>query len=376
MGLGNCPLEGLVGLSSPLFSRSFYDGRRVLLTGHTGFKGGWLALWLHNLGAKVYGYSLSPPTQPSFFEAANIGQVLASDNRADLSDLAGLQSAIGTADPEIIFHLAAQPLVRASYLDPIGTFNTNVIGTANLLESARASDAVQAIVVITTDKVYDGRISTYPYRETDPLGGHDPYSASKAAAEIVAASYRASFFGREGHPARIATARAGNVLGGGDWAAERLTPDCLRAFSNRDVVRLRFPHAVRPWQHVLEPLAGYLGLAERLCGSEGAKFAKAWNFGPDMTGEATVGDVAGIAARHWGDGARVDGEVLGENPHEAGLLRLDSTLSRTELSWKPRWSLEKAVAETIAWHRAWMEHQDMLNFSIGQIRAYESAGSV
>jgi CDP-glucose 4,6-dehydratase len=350
----------------------FYKGKRVLLTGHTGFKGGWLTLWLSHLGAAVHGYSLNPPTEPSFFEEAGVSGVLASDTRADLSDSAQLRSSVSKTQPEVIFHLAAQPLVRASYLDPLVTFATNVMGTANLLDAARASDAVKAVVVITTDKVYQSRNSIYPFREIDPLGGHDPYSASKAAAEILTESYRSSFFtGPTGHRARVATARAGNVIGGGDWAAERLTPDCLKAFAESEPVRLRFPQSVRPWQHVLEPLAGYLQLAERLCCNDGTRFAKAWNFGPDASGDATVGEVAAIAARHWGHNARIENALSDGNPHETGFLRLDSTLARTELDWKPRWSLDRALSETIAWHRAWTGGADMAAFSIRQIRAYE-----
>lgn len=235
----------------------FWRGRSVLVTGHTGFKGGWLTLWLHGLGARVHGYALDPPTEPSLFETAYIRKLLASDTRADLANLTTLKSTFDEAQPEAIFHLAAQSLVREGYRDPLATLASNVMGTAQVLEAARASDTVRAIVLITTDKVYENREWAYPYREIDPLGGHDPYSASKAAAEIIAASYRASFFnGEHGHPAHVATARAGNVIGGGDWARDRLVPDCLRAFGEGKPVRLRFPNAVRPWQHVLEPLAG------------------------------------------------------------------------------------------------------------------------
>jgi len=353
----------------------FYAGKRVLVTGHTGFKGGWLTLWLHELGAIVHGYALNPPTEPNLFDVAGIGAVLASDTRADLADFARLKSALNEVQPEVVFHLAAQPLVRVSYRDPLGTLVSNVMGTAHLLEAARAIDAVRALVLITTDKVYENREWAYPYREVDPLGGHDPYSASKAAAEIVAASYRASFFtGETGHPARVATVRAGNVIGGGDWASDRLIPDCVRAFAKNESVRLRFPQAVRPWQHVLEPLAGYLQLAEQLSAPHGAKFAKAWNFGPDASGDATVGEIAKTIARLWGEGARVECAPSTENSHEAGLLRLDSTLARTELGWKPRWSLEQALAQTVAWYQAWTRGADMAAISLDQIRAYEKVG--
>lgn len=361
-------LEGLVSIHS-----SKWEGRPVLVTGHTGFKGGWLALWLHQLGAKVHGYALDPPTKPSLFESADIGSILASDTRSDLADLAALKSVLGRVSPEVIFHLAAQPLVREGYRDPLGTLTSNIMGTAHVLEAARASDSVRAIVLITTDKVYENREWVYPYREADALGGHDPYSASKAAAEIVAATYRASFFGStKRHPARVATTRAGNVLGGGDWANERLVPDCLRAFEAGTCVRLRFPDAVRPWQHVLEPLAGYLQLAEKLMRPEAESYATAWNFGPDVTGDASVHEVAEIMAKLWGNGARVECEPSDENPREAGLLRLDSTLARVRLGWRPRWSLSEALARTVDWHRAWMRGDDISAVSLGQIRDYQS----
>jgi CDP-glucose 4,6-dehydratase len=369
-------VEGLVTVPPAAAFGGFYAGKHVLLTGHTGFKGGWLALWLHQLGATVHGYALNPPTEPSLFESAGVATALATDTRADLADLARLKATLNKAQPEVVFHLAAQPLVRASYRDPLGTLATNVMGTAHLLEAVRAVDSVRALVLITTDKVYENCERAQPYREIDRLGGHDPYSASKAAAEIVAASYRASFFaGQTGHPARVATARAGNVIGGGDWASDRLVPDCVRAFVKNECVHLRSPQAVRPWQHVLEPLAGYLQLAQRLVAPDGAKFAKAWNFGPDATGYDTVGEIAETIARLWGEGARVECVPSSESAHEAGVLRLDSTLARTELGWKPRWPLEKALAQTVGWYRAWARGGDLAATSLGQIRAYEAGVS-
>ena len=354
---------------------SGWHDRPVLVTGHTGFKGSWLTLWLHRLGARVHGYALGPPTEPSLFEATAVASLLAADVRADLADLIRLNAAFREAQPEVVFHLAAQPLVREGYRDPLGTLASNVIGTAHLLEAVRATPSVRAVVLITTDKVYENREWEYPYREIDPLGGHDPYSASKAAAEIVAASYRSSFFGNDaGHPARVATARAGNVIGGGDWAADRLVPDCLRAFAAGEAVRLRYPAAVRPWQHVLEPLAGYLLLAEQLLGIDGARFARAWNFGPDVHGDAGVGEVAAVTARCWGKDARVEHLPSPENPHEAGLLRLDSSRARSELGWRPRWSMQRALNQTVAWHRAWLRGADMAACSLGQIQDYEQGG--
>jgi CDP-glucose 4,6-dehydratase len=369
LGFGERALEDLV--------RELYRGKSVLVTGHTGFKGGWLTLWLHELGAKVHGYSLDAPTNPNLFEEARIDSLLASDTRGDLADLPALSAAISSARPEVIFHLAAQSLVRAGYCNPRETMVSNIIGTANLLDAVRDSHSVKAVVLITTDKVYQNREWPYAYREEDPLGGHDPYSASKAAAEIVAASYRASFFTREnGHPAHIATVRAGNVIGGGDWALDRLVPDCVRAFAEQSPVHLRFPGAIRPWQHVLDPLAGYLQLAQRLLTPQAEGFARAWNFGPDTGGDATVGKVAESIARLWGGDARVLSEPSAAHPHEAGLLRLDSTLARTMLGWQPRWSLQQALKQTVTWYQAWMQKADMNAICRDQISAYERADAL
>lgn len=351
---------------------SQWRGRSVLITGHTGFKGAWLALWLAQMGARVHGFALDPPTSPSLFDAARAASALDSDTRADLSDLAALQAAFVRARPEVVFHLAAQSLVRESYVDPLATFATNVMGTAHVLEAARGIPGVRAIVVVTTDKVYANREEQHAYGERDPLGGHDPYSASKAAAEIVAASFRSSFFsGHDAHGARVATARAGNVIGGGDWAKDRLVPDALRCFALGEPLRLRFPEAVRPWQHVLEPLSGYLRLAEALLDPGGAGFAAAWNFGPAERDMASVGSVAATIAALWGDGATV--EVSNEaHPHEAGLLMLDSRRAHEALAWQPRWSLEQALARTVAWQRDWHAGADMLETTRAQIDAYLS----
>lgn len=345
-----------------------WRGRSVLVTGHTGFKGGWLTLWLHQLNANVHGYALNPPTDPSLFDVARIGSVLSSDTRADLADLGELMTALKAAQPEVIFHLAAQPLVRESYRDPLRTFMSNIMGTAHVMEAARATDSVKAIVLITTDKVYANREWVYPYREIDPLGGHDPYSASKAAAEIVTSSYRDSFFsGESGHAARVATARAGNVIGGGDWAAERLVPDCLRAFAGNETVYLRYPNAERPWQHVLEPLSGYLKLAEHLLAPDGKRFARAWNFGPESSGNATVEDVAKTIAHFWGNSAQVMPAASSQNPHEAELLRLDSTRARTELGWKSHRSLQQTLQSTVDWYQSWLTGSDMQSNTLAQI---------
>lgn len=364
MGFQQGALEGLVALRD----------RVVLLTGHTGFKGGWLALWLAELGAHVHGYALAPPTQPNLFDVAQVGNVMASDTRADLADLEALVATVERSRPEVVFHLAAQPLVSEGHRDPLGTMATNVMGTAHLLEAIRTVDSVRAVVVVATDKVYENQESGRAFTESDPLGGHDPYSASKAGAELVVASYRASYFGKGRHPASIASARAGNVIGGGDWASHRLVPDCLRAFGAGEPVRLRHPEAVRPWQHVLGPLSGYLVLAARLLGDDAETFARAWNFGPEAGDDASVGEVAQRVATLWGGTARVEGGT--HSPwSESGLLRLDSTQARVELGWTPSWSLQEALEHTVTWHQAWRRGEDMQTVCREQIASYVQAAT-
>lgn len=351
-----------------------WRGLDVLVTGHTGFKGGWLCLALDALGARVHGLALDPPTTPSLFETADVASRLARDTRGDIRDAALVADAVRAARPSVVFHLAAQPLVRESYRDPIGTFASNVMGTAHVLDAVRQAESVAAVVVVTTDKVYENEEWPHPYRERDRLGGHDPYSASKAACEIATASLRASFFGAGRHPARIATARAGNVIGGGDFAPDRLVPDCLRAFARGEPVRLRHPSAVRPWQHVLEPIAGYLALAERLLGADGEAFASAFNFGPDPAGDAAVGHVAERLAALWGEGASVARDTDGGHPHEAGTLRLDSTLARLRLGWRPRLDLDAALALTVDWHRAHARGEDVAALTRTQIARFLECG--
>jgi len=359
-------MENLVNMEA-----RFWLGKSVFLTGHTGFKGGWLALWLHRMGAAVHGYALDPPTSPGLFASAGIASVLSSETRADLADLGKLRAAVANAKPEVVFHLAAQPLVRESYKDPLGTLMTNVIGTAHLLEAVRDCDSTKAVVCITTDKVYLNREWVNPYRESDHLGGHDPYSASKAGSEIVAASYRSSFFNTPGgHKAAVATARAGNVIGGGDWAADRLVPDCLRSFGEGNAVYLRSPGSVRPWQHVLEPLSGYLRLARKLCESDGGNFANAWNFGPDSAGDAPVGVVADKIAEIWGDSAVVTKGSSEGQPHEANLLSLDSSRARSLLGWEPQWDLDQALEKTVGWYKVWLAGEDMNACCLSQIDQY------
>lgn len=346
----------------------FWRGRRVLLTGHTGFKGGWLALWLQHMGAQVQGYALPAPRGDSLWQAARLDQLIAGE-LADIRDPQRLAAALHAQQPELILHLAAQPLVRESYRAPVDTWSTNVTGTLNLLEAVRQCDSVRAVVVVTTDKCYDNREWVWPYREQDPLGGHDPYSSSKAAVELLCASWRASYLKAQG--VALATARAGNVIGGGDWSPERLLPDVLRQWQQQQPVTLRYPGATRPWQHVLEPLHGYLLLAQALLQHrEGAD--SAWNFGPDAADVASVGTVVEQLAQLWPGEARWQLEAAAQ-PHEAGLLALDSAKARHLLAWKPTWSLSQALAQTVRWHQAWQAGEDMQRHTLTQIEDFQNS---
>lgn len=353
-----------LGVSAQL-NAGFWGGKRVLLTGHTGFKGSWLALWLQSMGANVRGIALEPSTEPSLFEVARVGAAM--DHRiADIRDFAAIRSLVNEFQPEIVFHLAAQPLVRLSYQQPIETYATNVMGTVHVLEASRAAGSVRTIVNVTTDKCYENRERPCGYREDEPMGGHDPYSSSKACAELVSSAYRRSYLVAGG--IALATARAGNVIGGGDWAAERLVPDILRALENGEPVKIRNPHAIRPWQHVLEPLSGYLLLAERLhaCGQADAE---AWNFGPRDEDARPVQWVVEHLCAAWGDAAEWTLQG-GEHPHEAGFLKLDISKARQRLQWAPRWTLDVALTRTAEWHRAWLDRQDMRSVCLNQISAY------
>jgi len=348
-----------------------WGGRRVFLTGHTGFKGSWLALWLTRLGARVRGYSLDPWTQPNIFTEASVGR-LVEDIRGDVLDLARLRASMAEFAPEVVFHLAAQPLVRRSYRDPLGTYAVNVMGTAHLLETVRQTPGVKAVVCITTDKCYENKEWVWPYRETDALGGYDPYSSSKACAELVTAAYRSSYFpvnSLHEHHVGVATARAGNVIGGGDWSEDRLIPDLVRGFVSGDPVRIRRPLSIRPWQHVLEPIHGYILLAERLLKSEMA-FANAFNFGPDDQDTWTVEQIATKLVSLWGNGANW---IRDSDPgaHEAGYLKLDSSKAHTELKWRPKLSIECALEWTAAWYRSYTDNVDMQAFTLDQIARYE-----
>lgn len=351
---------------------SFWRDKRVFLTGHTGFKGGWLSLWLQQLGAQVSGYALAPPTETDLFSLAGVARGMAS-HIADVRDLATLQQAVRDHAPDIVFHLAAQPLVRASYADPVGTYATNVMGTAHLLEAVRHTPGIRAVVVVTSDKCYDNREWVWGYRECDPLGGHDPYSSSKGAAELVTAAYRQSFFQSAAHAGAgvaVATARAGNVIGGGDWAADRLVPDVLQSLASGVPARIRNPHAIRPWQHVLEALRGYLVLAQYLH-DQGQTFAQAWNFGPEQGDARPVGWVADELARLWGPQASWVADP-GEHPHEARYLKLETSQAAARLGWIPRLGLSEALRLTVDWTRRHRAGEDMRGVTLEQIRGYQT----
>jgi CDP-glucose 4,6-dehydratase len=348
----------------------FWYGKRVFLTGHTGFKGGWLSLWLQSLGAELTGFALNPPTHPNLFEVASVSQGMHSVF-GDIRDFSTLQSALQNACPEIVIHMAAQPLVRYSYLHPVETYETNVMGTVHLLEAIRQAKGIKSVLIVTSDKCYENNESTDHFCEDDALGGCDPYSNSKSCAELVTSAYRSSFFTphcNEENGLAIASARAGNVIGGGDWAKDRLIPDIINAFLVNKPVLIRNPYAVRPWQHVLEPLEGYLNLSENLY-NNGSAFAEAWNFGPTYKNTYSVQWIVEKMASIWG------GEVLwqlevGDHPYEANLLNLDSTKAQNRLDWKPRWNLEKALDMTILWHKAHSMGKDMRAIAMSQIQDF------
>jgi CDP-glucose 4,6-dehydratase len=355
------------------FANSF-RGRSVFVTGHTGFKGSWLTIWLHRLGAQVTGYALPPATEPNNFTASGVRPLLAGHHEGDIRDGARLEQALREADPEVVFHLAAQPLVRESYRAPRETFEVNVIGVASLLDAVRARGKPCAVLVVTSDKCYENCEQVWGYRETDPLGGHDPYSASKGAAEIVTAAYRRSFFPPEGdHGVQLASVRAGNVIGGGDWARDRIVSDVVRAVTAGLPVPVRSPQAVRPWQHVLEPLGGYLTLAARMLSEPGPRWCEGWNFGPMPGEEATVARLVELFIQAWGAGSWQDISDPGQ-PHEAHLLRLSIDKAIWELGWRPRWGVEQAVARTAHWFRRFQRRpHGMYAVCLEDIAAYEAA---
>jgi CDP-glucose 4,6-dehydratase len=347
-----------------------YKGRKVLITGHTGFKGSWLALWLDSLGAQVIGYSLDPPTDPSFFHATGISDRLI-DIRGDIRDRDTIFATVKEYRPDYLFHLAAQPLVRFSYNHPRDTFDVNVMGTANILEAIRLSQYPVTGVCITSDKCYANRECDYAYQEHDPLGGHDPYSASKAAAELVIASYRKSFFGPGKEPrVSLSSVRAGNIIGGGDWAQDRIVPDCIRALVKGNPVEVRNPRAVRPWQFVLDPLFGYLWLAVHMK-DDPEKYADAWNFGPDCSSTIDVRTLTEKIIREWGRGTWKELSRNVNAPHEAGYLKLDSAKSMVRLGWKPAYTIDEAIRKTIGWYKTYYTgNADIYKFSLGQVETY------
>lgn len=352
----------------------FWNNRKVLITGHTGFKGSWLGLWLNSLGAKVTGYALEAPTNPSMFELLSMPDHL-NNITGDVRDLERLSDAVHATDASVIFHLAAQPLVRLSYDDPLGTYTTNVIGTANLLQTARFATNLDAIVVVTSDKCYADMGHNRHHEEGDPMGGYDPYSSSKGCTELVTNAFRSSYFSDENQPAKcvpIATARAGNVIGGGDWATDRLIPDVVRALTAGQPARIRNPHAIRPWQHVLEPLSGYLVLAEKLC-SEGMPFADAWNFGPLETDARPVGWILEQLGAAWGDLFQWHIDE-GDHPHEAEFLMLDIAKAQSELRYEPRINLATTLQWVADWYRAYLENGDLLQITRAQIARFEELG--
>jgi CDP-glucose 4,6-dehydratase len=346
-----------------------------MITGHTGFKGSWLSLWLQQRGAEVTGYATEPPTDPSLFRAARVHAEMRSVI-GDVRDLSHLFATVVECRPDLVIHLAAQPLVRYGYANPVETFATNVMGTVNLLEAVRQAGGVRVVLVITSDKCYENREWPWGYREIEPMGGRDPYSSSKGCAELVTAAYRESFFPAQDyarHGVALASARAGNVIGGGDWATDRLIPDIVRSFSEGQTVLIRNPHAIRPWQHVLDPLSGYLSLMERLW--EGPAFSGGWNFGPDDGGARPVSAIVERMVQLWGQGARWEHDA-GPHPHEAHFLKLDCSLARSRLGWTPRLPFDTALEWTIAWYRAYWSGQDARILTQEQIAAYEALGMV
>ncbi len=346
---------------------TFWCGKRVFLTGHTGFKGSWLSLWLQSMNAELHGLALIPPTAPNLFTVAQVASGMASSTLGDIRDLATVQKAMQASQADIVIHMAAQPLVRLSYAEPVETYATNVMGTVHVLESARHTPSVKAVVVVTTDKCYENKEWAWGYREDEPMGGHDPYSNSKGCSELVTSAYRRSFFQDKG--IALASARAGNAIGGGDWAADRLIPDILRAFEQSQPIIIRNPHATRPWQHVLEPLSGYLALAERLY-TGGQECAEGWNFGPKDDDAKAVQWIVEHLVNSWGNGAswQQDGGV---HPHEANYLKLDISKAKARLGWQPRWALGTALQATTYWHQKWLAGTDMRAVTLEQINKYQ-----
>lgn len=352
---------------------SFWQRKKVFLTGHTGFKGSWLCLWLNSLGAEVTGYALEPPTTPNLYELARIDE-MATSIIADVRDLERLKAEMVKASPDIVIHMAAQPLVCESYKIPVDTYAINVMGTVHLLEAVRSCPSVRAVVNVTTDKVYENHEWVWGYRENEPIGGYDPYSNSKGCSELVTAAYRASFFNPQRfaeHGVGLASARAGNVIGGGDWASDRLIPDIIRAILAGEPVRIRNPHAIRPWQHVLEPLSGYLVLSQKLY-ENGARFAEGWNFGPSDEDSKPVEWIVNRLCEQWGNGARYEINK-GDHPHEANYLKLDCSKAKSGLGWHSRWGLNKTIDSIVDWTRECLNKMDMREVCMRQIHEYSNS---
>jgi CDP-glucose 4,6-dehydratase len=358
-----------------MIDKEFWKGKKVFITGHTGFKGTWLSIWLHHLGAEVVGYALDPPTNPSLFKLCEIENFITSII-ADIRDENRLYSTLLKENPDIIFHMAAQPLVRSSYQNPVETYEVNVLGTVYVFEAIRklqeANKKTRAVVNVTSDKCYENKEWLWGYREYEPMGGYDPYSNSKACSELVTSSYRDSFFNPrvfDSHGVGVASARAGNVIGGGDWARDRLIPDCINALLKGETIQIRNLHAIRPWQHVLEPLSGYLLLAQKLY-TDGSGYASAWNFGPDDKDCKTVGWITQTLCRKWGQGASYK-IIDGVHPHEAHYLKLDCSKAKSLLNWSPRWSIEIALDKVLEWTEAYRLNKNIRGICIKQIEEYE-----
>jgi CDP-glucose 4,6-dehydratase len=357
-------MERIEGKVNPIF----WKGKRVFLTGHTGFKGGWISLWLQSMGAIIKGYALVPSTEPSLFVEANVAKGMESEI-GDIRDLETLKKSMLEFNPDVLIHMAAQPLVRLSYLEPVETFSSNVMGTVNVLEAARSCSNLKAIVSVTTDKCYENKEWNWGYRENEPMGGHDPYSSSKGCAELVTAAYRSSFFQTD-DTAFVASARAGNVIGGGDWAEDRLIPDILSAFEKAEPVIIRNPLSTRPWQHVLEPLSGYLVLAQQLY-EEGNDFAEAWNFGPKDEDCKPVNWILDKMVDEWGQGAHWELDKK-NNPYEAGYLKLDCSKAASRLKWHSKWRLEDSLKSIVNWHQEWLKGENMNERCLQEIADYNN----